>query len=146
MAYSGRYIVNNTKKYKGDFTKVIYRSLWERNAFKWCDENPKVKAWASEEVVIPYYYEVDKRYHRYFVDLKIVTEEKTILVEIKPEKETTPPIGEKRTKKYINENVALKILGKTSDISNMTLYLASDEAKYITGAIFKIDGGQLKSW
>tara|TARA_B100001029_G_C14909023_1_gene365351 strand:+ start:179 stop:514 length:336 start_codon:yes stop_codon:yes gene_type:complete len=50
------------------------------------------------------------------------------------------------TKKYINENVALKILGKTSDISNMTLYLASDEAKYITGAIFKIDGGQLKSW
>ena len=50
------------------------------------------------------------------------------------------------TKKYINKNVALKILGKTSDISNMTLYLASDEAKYITGAIFKIDGGQLKSW
>ena len=50
------------------------------------------------------------------------------------------------TKKYINKNVALKILGKTSDISNMTLYLASDEAKYITGSIFKIDGGQLKSW
>ena len=50
MAYSGRYIVNNTKKYKGDFTQVVYRSLWERNVFKWCDENPKVKAWSSEEV------------------------------------------------------------------------------------------------
>ena len=105
MAYSGRYLVNNTKKYKGDFTQVVYRSLWERNVFKWCDENPKVKAWSSEEVVIPYYYEVDKKYHRYFVDLKIVTEEKTILVEIKPEKETAPPIGEKRTKKYINEGL-----------------------------------------
>lgn len=105
MAYSGRYIVKNTNKYKGDFTKVVYRSLWEKNTFRWCDDNPKVKGWSSEEVVIPYYYDVDKRYHRYFVDLKIITEEKTILVEIKPEKETTPPKGERRTKRYINEGL-----------------------------------------
>jgi len=26
MAYSGRYKVKNPKKYKGDFTKVVYRS------------------------------------------------------------------------------------------------------------------------
>ena len=26
----------------------------------------------SEEVVIPYYYDVDKRYHKYYVDLKII--------------------------------------------------------------------------
>jgi 3-oxoacyl-[acyl-carrier protein] reductase len=47
--------------------------------------------------------------------------------------------------KYLKDNVALKIFGKLDDISNMTLYLASDEAKYITGSIFKVDGGQLKS-
>lgn len=103
MAYSGRYNVLNPKKYKGDHTNVIFRSLWERDVFKWCDSNPKVKAWSSEEVVIPYYYEADKRYHRYFPDLKIIFEDRTILVEIKPNKETKPPVGEKRTKKYINE-------------------------------------------
>jgi len=105
MAYSGRYKVVNTKKYKGDYTNVVYRSLWEKKVFQWCDDNPDVKEWSSEEVVIPYYYDVDKRYHRYFVDLKIVMKEKTILVEIKPAKETEPPTGEKRTKRYINEGL-----------------------------------------
>jgi len=71
-SYKGRYKVKNPKKYEGDPTTVIYRSLWERNAFRWCDDNSKVKSWSSEEVVIPYYYEVDKRHHLYYMDLKIV--------------------------------------------------------------------------
>ena len=103
MAYSGRYTVKNPKKYKGDFTNVIYRSLWEKSVFMWCDNNPKVKGWSSEEIVIPYYYDADKRYHRYFPDIKIIFEDKILLVEIKPEKETVPPTGPKRTKRYINE-------------------------------------------
>jgi len=119
MPYSGRYTVKNTSKYKGDFTKVVYRSLWERNAFRWCDDNPKVKYWSSEEVIIPYYYDVDKKYHRYFVDLKIVTEDKTILVEIKPEKETVPPTGERRTKRYISEGLTY--------IKNMNKWEAAEE-------------------
>jgi len=105
MAYSGHYIVKNPKKYKGDHTNVVYRSLWERSVFMWCDANPKVKSWSSEEIIIPYYYEADKRYHRYFPDLKVVMENKTLLIEIKPEKETEPPTGPKRTKKYINEGL-----------------------------------------
>ena len=105
MAYSGRYQVKNPKKYAGDYTKVIYRSLWERNVFRWCDDNPKVKKWSSEEIVVPYFYDVDKKYHRYYVDLKIVMEGKTLLVEIKPEKETTPPTGQRKTKQYINEGL-----------------------------------------
>ena len=105
MAYSGRYKVVNTNKYAGDITNVVYRSLWEKKVFQWCDNNSDVRQWSSEEVVIPYYYDVDKRYHRYFVDLKIVMKEKTILVEIKPAKETEPPVGEKRTKRYINEGL-----------------------------------------
>ena len=103
MAYSGRYTVKNPKKYKGDFTNVIYRSLWEKSVFMWCDNNPKVKGWSSEEIVIPYYYDADKRYHRYFPDIKIIFEDKILLVEIKPEKETVTPTGPKRTKRYINE-------------------------------------------
>ena len=77
--------------------------MWERNVFKWCDENPNVKQWVSEEIVIPYYYEADKRYHRYYPDIKIVFEDKTLLVEIKPESQTAPPTGPKRTKRYIAE-------------------------------------------
>ena len=103
MAYSGYYVVKNPKKYKGDHKNVVYRSLWELQVFKWCDANPKVKGWSSEEIVIPYYYDADKRYHRYFPDIKIIFEDKILLVEIKPEKETVPPTGPKRTKKYINE-------------------------------------------
>jgi len=105
MAYSGRYTVENKKKYKGDYNNVIYRSLWERDTFKWCDQNPKVKEWSSEEIIVPYFYDVDKRYHRYFPDLKIVFESKTILVEIKPHKETAPPTGARKTKKYITEGL-----------------------------------------
>ena len=82
MAYSGKFKVKNLSKYKGDFDNVIYRSLWERHVFKWCDENPNVKQWSSEEIVVPYFYEADKRYHKYFPDIKIVFEDKTVLVEI----------------------------------------------------------------
>ena len=130
MAYSGRYKVTNPKKYKGDFTKVVYRSLWEKYVFQWCDMNPDVKQWNSEETVIPYYYEVDKRYHRYFVDLKIVMKEKTILVEIKPERETAPPTGEKRTKRYINESLTY--------IKNMNKWEAANEYAKDRGWEFQI--------
>jgi len=130
MAYSGRYKVININKYKGDFTKVVYRSLWEKYVFQWCDNNTNVKEWSSEEVVIPYYYDVDKKYHRYFVDLKIITKEKTMLVEIKPAKETEPPIGEKRTKKYINEGLTY--------IKNMNKWEAANEYAKDRGWEFQI--------
>ena len=105
MAYSGKYTVKNKSKYEGDYAKVTYRSLWERHAFKWCDNNPRVKRWSSEEVIIPYLYEVDKRYHRYFMDLKLVMEDgSTWLIEIKPDKETKIPTGSKKTKRYITES------------------------------------------
>jgi len=104
VAYSGRYKVKNRKKYKGDADNVVFRSMWERHCFKWCDENPNIKSWSSEEVVIPYFYDVDKKYHRYFMDLKITFKDgKTILVEIKPEKETVPPKRPDKSKRYINE-------------------------------------------
>jgi len=107
MAYSGRYKVKNRSKYSGDPDNVIYRSLWERNAFKWCDNSSFIKKWCSEEVVIPYLYEVDKKYHRYYMDLKITYEDgRTILVEIKPDKETKPPkYNGRKTKRYISEGM-----------------------------------------
>ena len=107
MSYKGRYTLKHPEKYAGTAKKVVYRSLWERQAFKWCENNPNVKMWNSEEVVVPYKSTVDKKLHRYFVDLLIQMNDKsTYLVEIKPKKETKPPKKPKRqTKRYINEQL-----------------------------------------
>ena len=51
----------------------------------------------------------------------------------------------KKTKKFLKDNVALNSFGKPSDVSNMVLYLVSGEGKYITGSIFTVDGGRVKS-
>ena len=92
MAYKGRYKLKHPEKYVGDGNKVVYRSLWERNTFRWCENNPKVKSWNSEEVVVPYKSTVDKRLHRYFVDLLIEMDNgKVFLVEIKPKAQTIAP-------------------------------------------------------
>lgn len=107
MSYKGRYTIKNPDKYAGDPKKVVYRSLWERNTFRWCENNPKVKLWNSEEVVVPYVSSVDKKLHRYYVDLLIqMDNKKTYLIEIKPKKETQPPKSRsRRTKKFINEQL-----------------------------------------
>lgn len=107
MAYSGKFKPKNPKKYKGDFTNIVFRSMWEKYCFKWCDDNADVKSWSSEETIIPYLYEVDKKYHRYFIDLKITFKSgQTILVEIKPSNQTVPPkYSGRKTKRYINEGL-----------------------------------------
>jgi hypothetical protein len=107
----GKYKVRNVEKYMGDPTNIIYRSSWELKFLNWCDNNPSVVSFSSEEIVIPYKSPVDGKYHRYFVDfmIKIRTKDdvaKTYLVEIKPKKQTMPPEQKKRiTKQYITEVV-----------------------------------------
>ena len=104
MAYSGRYKVRDFKKYEGDRDKVVYRSSWEKACFIWCDSNPDIVKWSSEEIVVPYKWDIDKKMHRYFVDLKVTFKnKKTLLIEIKPDKETSPPKRPDKTKRYINE-------------------------------------------
>jgi 3-oxoacyl-[acyl-carrier protein] reductase len=43
--------------------------------------------------------------------------------------------------KHLASLIALKRFGKTSEIAGLVSYLVSDEAAYVTGASFKIDGG-----
>jgi len=106
VAYSGRYKVTNKEKYRGDPGKVVYRSMWEKHCFKWCDISAEVLEWSSEEIIVPYYYDIDKKYHRYFPDLKIkMSNGKVYLIEIKPDKETRPPEGKRKTKQYIGEGL-----------------------------------------
>ncbi|MBN1404179.1 MAG: 3-oxoacyl-[acyl-carrier-protein] reductase [Opitutales bacterium] len=46
-------------------------------------------------------------------------------------------------KKAALANVPLKRLGKASEIATLTTYLCSEEAAYITGQVFTVDGGMV---
>ena len=105
----GRFTPRNIRKYRGDYRNIIFRSSWELKFMKYCDTNPNILEWGSEEVVIPYRSPLDNRVHRYFPDFYMKIQEsngttKRYLIEVKPKKQTKPPAKQKRrTKKYIYE-------------------------------------------
>lgn len=103
--YRGKYPVKHRAKYEGDASAVVYRSLWERQVFRWCDDTAEVLKWSSEEIVIPYRCRSDGKPHRYFVDLKIIfSDGRTYLIEIKPKKQTKEPrVRAHKTRAYITE-------------------------------------------
>lgn len=105
MAYRGKFNPKNLGKYEGDFHRIEYRSLWERQVFRFCDDNEAIVRWSSEEVIVPYRCKTDNRVHRYFVDLKITFKNGDIyLIEIKPKKETLEPKKRARASKgYLTE-------------------------------------------
>ena len=109
MSYKGKYKPSYPKKYKGDPTNIIYRSLWERKFMVYCDNNPNVLEWQSEEFCIPYRSPIDNKVHRYFPDFFIKYKDvsgktRSSLIEIKPMRQCVPPPKPKRqTKKYLNE-------------------------------------------
>ena len=50
-----------------------------------------------------------------------------------------------QVKKMLSEDVPLSKLGRPDDIATMVCYLASNVSDFITGSVFKVDGGQLYS-
>tara|TARA_B100000927_G_scaffold226724_1_gene186448 strand:- start:43 stop:474 length:432 start_codon:yes stop_codon:yes gene_type:complete len=108
MSYKGRFKPKHYKKYKGDPTKVIYRSMWELRFMKYCDKTPNILEWSSEEIIIPYR-GLDRRVHRYFPDFwikyknakgQIVKE----IIEVKPKAQTKKPTKKgKHYGKYLKE-------------------------------------------
>jgi hypothetical protein len=114
MSYKGRFTPKNPKKYAGDSSNIIYRSLWELKVMKYLDENSNVIYWASEELVIPYVSPVDNRVHRYFPDfiIKVLNKEgkeMTMVIEVKPEKQTRPPTQKRKTKQFLQEAITYAI-------------------------------------
>lgn len=110
MAYKGKFKPKNPKKYLGDPTNIIYRSLWEFKLMRYLDSHPEILSWGSEELIIPYKSPIDNRTHRYFPDFIVKKINKntglkeTIIIEVKPKIQTRPPKVQKRaTKQYINE-------------------------------------------
>lgn len=109
MSYKGKYQPTNPKKYRGDYTNIIYGSLWERKFMKYCDTNQNIIEWGSEILALPYRSPIDNRIHKYFPDFYIKVKEsngeiKKYIIEIKPKKQTIEPIPQKKkTKGYIYE-------------------------------------------
>lgn len=110
MFHKRKFLPKNPEKYVGDANNIIMRSSWETRFANWCDRNPNIIRWSSEETVIPYRCPTDDKIHRYFVDFKITVknkdgELKTFLVEVKPAKQTVQPVFPgKRTKKFLMES------------------------------------------
>ena len=105
----GKYKVHNKAKYVANLQEVVYRSSWELKYMKYLDRHPSVLEWASENVIIPYYNQIEKKTRRYFVDfyVKIQNPEgeiKKYIIEVKPKRQCVEPkVQRTKNKKYIRE-------------------------------------------
>lgn len=94
--------LRNPHKYLGDVDKIRCRSSWERDVYSFCDNNVRVIAWSSENIVIPYMKPIltnngtpSVKKANYYPDLYVeyVDINGTLnkeLIEIKPKKQTMP--------------------------------------------------------
>jgi len=90
----GRYV---PEKYRGDPDKINLRSSWEVNFARWCERDPDVLEWSSEELAIRYRSPGTLKVRRYYPDFVVTRRgadgEETSIVEIKPRYQTEPPSG-----------------------------------------------------
>jgi hypothetical protein len=113
-SYKGKFAPKNPKKYLGDSSNIIYRSLWERKFMVYLDSHPDIVGWASEEFHVPYISPVDKKMHRYFPDFLVKKRNKdgtieVLVIEIKPSKQVSEPVVNRKTKHKINEVITYSI-------------------------------------
>ena len=93
---NGYYTLVYPEKYVGDPKNVIYRSSWEKRVCEWFDLNVSVVYWNSEGLIIPYFFTLDKKFHKYHIDFMAKIRDrqgkvKTYVIEVKPEKEQLEP-------------------------------------------------------
>ena len=131
-SFKGIYKPTNPKKYVGNPNNIVYRSLLERRFMVYCDTNPGIVNWASEELPIRYFNPIDKKYHRYFPDFIIKTDKnKKMLIEIKPSRQITrPKPPKKKTKSYMRESFEF--------IKNKAKWSAATKYAEDNNAVFKI--------
>lgn len=108
MAYKGVFKPINPQKYKGDPTRIIYRSRWELMFMSNLDSRSDVIQWSSEEIIVPYRSPLDNKTHRYFPDFWVKAKQvdgtiKECLIEIKPFYQTQKPKVTKNANRNISE-------------------------------------------
>ncbi len=50
-----------------------------------------------------------------------------------------------KVKKMLQKSVAMKRFGTTNEVSSLAVFLSSPKASFITGSVYVVDGGQIKS-
>lgn len=110
MNHKGKFKPKNRQKYKGNAENINFRSSWEYSFMNWCDTNPRIVKWNSEEVRIPYVASINNKRRTYNVDFWMLLDDgKEYLVEIKPHKQTLPPPKPKiNNKKAIHNYLYMK--------------------------------------
>lgn len=114
MAYKGKYIPKNPDKYRGDPSKVIYRSTWELRVMNYLDDNRNIIWWGSEEIFITYISPIDGMVHKYFPDFLFCVKDRSggesiYMWEIKPYKQTIKPVAKRKTRRFIQEVATYEI-------------------------------------
>jgi hypothetical protein len=114
-SYKGRFSPKNPKKYKGDPTNIIWRSLWEKKVMQQLDDNPNVLEWSSEETIVLYFDPVQNKRRRYFPDFIVKIKRidgtiHTMMLEVKPKSQTIEPKVQKRLNLKIGSTVSDKFL------------------------------------
>lgn len=106
----GIYRPMHPEKYVGNPNNIIFRSEWERRFLKWCDSDPSILKYASEELAIPYFDASTGKKRRYYPDFIIEVIDKNgiikkYMVEIKPKRQTMMPnqTPKKKTKTWLTE-------------------------------------------
>lgn len=110
----GIYTPINKNKYMGN-TNPVYRSALERDFFLFFDKNPNVTAWVSEGIVVPYFFDVDSKVHKYYIDLIAAIKQpdgstQKYLIELKPYTQTLPPkqSNRKKSSTVLYENITFR--------------------------------------
>jgi hypothetical protein len=89
----GIYTPVNPQKYLGDPRKIRYLSSWEVRFMQFCDMNPHIISWGSEEFRVKYWHPIKGKVCEYIPDfiIKYKTTDGTIkteVIEIKPKKQS----------------------------------------------------------
>lgn len=136
MAYKTKYTPNNPTKYIGNINSILCRSLWERRFCKYLDTNKNIVRWSFESIKIPYISPMDNKIHYYIPDFLIEAKTnngliETMVVEIKPKKQTKQPEKKNKHKKtLLMENITYAV--------NMAKWEAANKYCKENGIVFKI--------
>ena len=105
MSYKGKFRPTFIKKYKGDPTNIVYRSLWEN---LW--SVIRIQMYWSGEVKKHYRSPVDNKIHRYFQiftsSQRINWSDQKYLIEVKPFKQTVEP----QVKRGKQKDISMKFI------------------------------------
>jgi len=137
MYYKGKFKLKNRQKYKGDSTKIQYRSSWELKFMIYCDTNEAIERWSSEKIRIPYISRINNGKKRnYIVDFWIKLKSgKEYLIEIKPKKQTVEP---KPPKTKSQKSLHTYLYSKLMFENNKDKWVAANDFANNNKMIFKV--------